>query len=111
MHNFALANNNLTDSDKHLLLHEQMSVSHLGKKISFDEEQEVDTSFGQEREVDTSTIPFSQYLKARTLLELRDLRGAVALRQIVQRGLLAARMNAPSASGGHRQPTPQTAAL
>ena len=92
MHDFALASNIL--ADRHLPLHEQMTVSHLGKKISF----------GQEQEVDTSPLPFSQY---------RDLRGAVALRQIahVHRGLLlAARMNAPS-EGHHRQPTPQTAAL
>ena len=78
MHDFALASNIL--ADRHFLLHEQMTVSHLGKKISF----------GQEQEVGTSPLPFSQY---------RDLRGAVALRQIthVHRGLLiAARMNAPA---------------
>ena len=77
MHDFALASNIL--ADRHFLLHEQMTMSHLGKKISF----------GQEQEVGTSPLPFP----------FGDLRGAVALRQIahVHRGLLlAARMNAPA---------------
>ena len=71
MHDFALASNIL--ADRHFLLHEQMTVSHLGKKISF----------GQEQEVGTSPLPFP----------FGDLRGAVALRQIthVHRGLRGVR--------------------
>ena len=92
MHDFALASNIL--ADRHFLLHEQMTVSHLGKKISF----------GQEQEVGTSPLPFSQY---------RDLRGAVALRQIthVHRGLPYRSSHERTSEGHHRQPTPQTAAL